>query len=93
MDTGDSHAPCPLYFSTAGYGVLVDTARYATFYCGGNELLNARKQTDEAGGIRLTEAELLQPEKKESPPRWSSIFRPRRGSKSICFRARRCSMR
>ena len=58
VDTGDSHAPCPLYFSTAGYGVLVDTARYATFYCGGNELLNARKQTDEAGGIRLTEAEL-----------------------------------
>lgn len=33
-DTGDSHAPVPFYVSTAGYGVLVDTARYASFYCG-----------------------------------------------------------
>ncbi|RTE02000.1 glycoside hydrolase family 31 protein [Paenibacillus whitsoniae] len=35
-DTGDSHAPVPFYVSTAGYGVFVDTARYATFYCGTN---------------------------------------------------------
>lgn len=35
-DTGDSHAPVPFYVTTAGYGVLVDTARYATFYCGTN---------------------------------------------------------
>ena len=34
VDTGDSHAPAPFYVSTRGYGVLVDTARYATFYCG-----------------------------------------------------------
>jgi alpha-D-xyloside xylohydrolase len=34
-DTGDSHAPVPFYVSNRGYGVLVDTARYATFYCGG----------------------------------------------------------
>jgi len=33
-DTGDSHAPVPLYLSTAGYGVLVDTCRYASFYVG-----------------------------------------------------------
>lgn len=33
-DTGDSHAPVPFYVSTRGYGVLVDTSRYATFYCG-----------------------------------------------------------
>jgi alpha-D-xyloside xylohydrolase len=35
-DTGDSHAPVPFYVSTAGYGVYVDTLRYATFYCGTN---------------------------------------------------------
>ena len=35
IDSGDSHAPVPFYVTTAGYGVLVDTARYATFYCGG----------------------------------------------------------
>ena len=34
MDTGDSHAPVPFYVTTRGYGVLVDTARYATFYGG-----------------------------------------------------------
>jgi alpha-D-xyloside xylohydrolase len=35
MDTGDTHAPAPFYVTTRGYGVLIDTARYATFYCGG----------------------------------------------------------
>ncbi|SNT35688.1 alpha-D-xyloside xylohydrolase [Granulicella rosea] len=34
MDTGDSHAPVPFYVTSHGYGVLIDTARYATFYCG-----------------------------------------------------------
>jgi len=33
-DTGDSHAPVPFYITSLGYGILVDTARYATFYCG-----------------------------------------------------------
>ena len=34
IDSGDSHAPVPFYVTTSGYGVLVDTARYATIYCG-----------------------------------------------------------
>lgn len=33
-DAGDSHAPVPFYVSTRGYGVLADTARYATFTFG-----------------------------------------------------------
>jgi alpha-D-xyloside xylohydrolase len=33
-DTGDSHAPVPFYVSSRGYGILIDSARYATFYCG-----------------------------------------------------------
>jgi len=37
MDTGDSHAPVPFYVTTRGYGILVDTARYATFYLGGKK--------------------------------------------------------
>ncbi len=36
-DSGDSHAPVPFYVSTRGYAVLVDTARYATFYCGSTQ--------------------------------------------------------
>jgi alpha-D-xyloside xylohydrolase len=38
LDTGDSHAPVPFYVSTQGYGVFVDTARYATFYVGSAKL-------------------------------------------------------
>lgn len=34
MDTGDSHAPVPFYVTTEGYGIFVDTARYANFYLG-----------------------------------------------------------
>ena len=34
LDTGDSHAPVPFYATTAGFGVFVDTTRYAQFYFG-----------------------------------------------------------
>ena len=34
VDSGDSHAPVPFYVTTGGYGILVDTFRHATFYCG-----------------------------------------------------------
>ncbi len=33
-DRGESHAPVPFYVSTDGYGVFVDTARFASFYTG-----------------------------------------------------------
>jgi len=33
-DTGDSHAPVPFYVTNSGYGILVDTSRYLTYYCG-----------------------------------------------------------
>ena len=33
-DLGDAHAPVPFYVTTAGYGVLIDTLRYVTFYFG-----------------------------------------------------------
>jgi alpha-D-xyloside xylohydrolase len=41
MDTGDSHAPVPFYVTTGGYGILIDTARYATFYAGGKKTVKA----------------------------------------------------
>jgi len=31
---GDSHAPVPFFVSTAGYGIYIDTARYAEFHFG-----------------------------------------------------------
>jgi len=33
-DSGDSHAPVPFFVTTSGYGILIDTARYATIYMG-----------------------------------------------------------
>ncbi|WP_342648062.1 TIM-barrel domain-containing protein [Mucilaginibacter sp. CSA2-8R] len=36
-DLGYSHAPVPYYVSNKGYAVLVNTAKYTTFYCGGNQ--------------------------------------------------------
>jgi alpha-D-xyloside xylohydrolase len=33
-DLGESHAPVPFYVSSEGYGVYVDTARFAAFYTG-----------------------------------------------------------
>jgi alpha-D-xyloside xylohydrolase len=46
MDTGDSHAPVPFYVTTGGYGVLVDTARYATFYLG-----NKKRKPDDSAAV------------------------------------------
>jgi alpha-D-xyloside xylohydrolase len=34
QDTGESHAPVPFYVTDRGYGILIDTARIVTIYCG-----------------------------------------------------------
>lgn len=47
MDSGDSHAPVPFYVTTGGYGVLVDTARYATFYLGEKPPTGDSSQSEE----------------------------------------------
>lgn len=46
VDTGDSHAPVPFYVTTEGIGILIDTARYATFYFG-----DARPRPTEAAPV------------------------------------------
>ena len=51
MDTGDSHAPVPFYVTTRGYGVLVDTARYATFYGGGKKRVKAGTSASESNQV------------------------------------------
>ena len=50
-DTGDSHAPIPFYVSSRGYGILVDTARYATFYCGESRPKPTTSAGDTPSGI------------------------------------------
>lgn len=38
-DNGESNAPVPYYVSTSGYGLLVDTARIVTVWCGSDARL------------------------------------------------------
>ncbi len=47
-DTGEGHAPVPFYLSSAGYGLLADTFRYATFLMGtSSERGSSREMTAE----------------------------------------------
>jgi len=61
-DRGESHAPVPFYVSSAGYGVFVDTARFASFYTGNvspagepGESSNGEMQTSTAELYRTRE--------------------------------------
>lgn len=57
QDSGDSHAPVPFYVSTRGYGVLIDTARYASFYCGNKAHKGAHGPERESTAQEKTEVE------------------------------------
>ncbi|WP_170302708.1 TIM-barrel domain-containing protein [Chitinophaga oryziterrae] len=41
-DVGYTHGPTTFYVSNRGYGILINTARYTTFYCGSMAKLNNR---------------------------------------------------
>jgi alpha-D-xyloside xylohydrolase len=61
-DAGDSHAPVPFVVSTAGYAVLVDTNRYATFYLGSHakvdrESAAVQASADAQGHVAATSTE------------------------------------
>ncbi len=61
-DSGDSHAPVPFYVTPAGYGVFVDTARDAVFYCG-----QAKNKGDSRGTEAVSLAnQLITPEQYQS---------------------------
>ncbi|MBE6634361.1 MAG: glycoside hydrolase [Ruminococcaceae bacterium] len=55
FSTGDSHAPVPFFVSTAGYGIYVDTARYAEFYVGVQRVTSATTQGQTHGGNSVEE--------------------------------------
>ena len=52
FDSGDSHAPVPFYVTTKGVGILVDTARYASFFVG-----NARPKPEEPATMHTSLAQ------------------------------------
>lgn len=43
-DLGYTHGPATFYLSNKGYGILINTARYTTFYCGNTAKLNTEKK-------------------------------------------------
>ena len=47
-DLGESHAPVPFYVSSRGYGVFVDTARFASFYTGNVAPVKTAKESGNA---------------------------------------------
>ena len=48
-DLGFTHAPQNFYVSNKGYGIIVNTSRYATFYCGTTARTIAPNLRDTAG--------------------------------------------
>jgi alpha-D-xyloside xylohydrolase len=48
-ELGESHAPMPFYTSTRGYGVFVDTARFASFYTGNDAPVTASTDGNDNG--------------------------------------------
>ena len=58
-DLGESHAPVPFYVSSRGYGVFVDTARFASFYTGNvSPESNVTEADDNGGGAQTSTTEL-----------------------------------
>jgi alpha-D-xyloside xylohydrolase len=64
-DLGESHAPVPFYVSSRGYGVFVDTARFASFYTGNIAPVEAAMET---GNIiaKTSTADLYRPQEQKN---------------------------
>ncbi len=56
-ELGESHAPAPFFVSSAGYGIFVDTARFASFHTGNVTPAQDPEDTD-AGKLPTTTDEL-----------------------------------
>ncbi len=84
VDSGDTHAPVPFYVTTRGYGLLVDTFRHATYYCG-----EAHPRPQHA--VAATELEVNTPQMMRAegpPPVWPGACgsAPLRGRGRVPFR-------
>jgi alpha-D-xyloside xylohydrolase len=65
-NVGFSHAPVPFYVSTKGYGVLVNTSRYVTFYCGTLHKTSDAIELKNSSKVAESTAELYKPLEKPS---------------------------
>lgn len=64
-DLGESHAPVPFYVSSRGYGVLVDTARFASFYTGNVAPVGAAAEPGK-GVAKSSVADLYRPQEQQN---------------------------
>ncbi len=73
-DTGDSHAPVPFFVSSAGYGILADTAKCATFDFGTTRKLSPAASAEEVScSLGGSTADLYQEKARSS---YVNIFVP-----------------
>lgn len=63
-DTGDSHAPVPVIMSTGGWGIFVDTLRYATFQCASNQKVDLSTKDSDASNVIATNTQDLYAQRK-----------------------------
>ena len=61
---GYTHAPQPFYISSKGYGILINTLRYTTFYCGTNTEKHVQKKVVASNGEVKNSTEELYENKK-----------------------------
>ncbi|WP_158827437.1 glycoside hydrolase family 31 protein [Mucilaginibacter lacusdianchii] len=54
-DLGYTHGPATFYLSNKGYGILINTARYTTFYCGTTAKLQTVTGGAQGGGNSVAE--------------------------------------
>jgi alpha-D-xyloside xylohydrolase len=56
-DLGYTHGPTTFYVSNKGYGILINTSRYTTFYCGNTAKLNKNRNEakENKGGYSVEE--------------------------------------
>ncbi len=75
-NSGDSHAPVPFFVTTDGFGIFVDTARYASFYMGRE--LRPRTVAD----IDLEGDAVLDNTNKDQSNIFDTLYDARRGGKN-----------
>jgi alpha-D-xyloside xylohydrolase len=67
-DLGYTHAPETFYLSTRGYGILINTSRYTTFYCGSNSKLRGSGRQESSPQNALSVHDLYKNNANEGNP-------------------------
>ncbi len=75
-DSGDSHAPVPFFVTTDGFGIYVDTARYASFY------MSRELRPESADDIDLDNDTAPDDANKDQNSVFAALYEARRGGKN-----------